>query len=184
MPTAIICHYQNREITITEALEIRGNRKLPNGTFQCSHCGFSVRPHREGGNKSAHFEHLERNPECPHSHPFNRAAYVPPEYYELEDPKAIEGYEIDRNILTYKRNPEMAQRCKERDNFTCRACSFKLELHGKHIVECHHTIMVSGGEREISLSELITLCPTCHRITHTRKIPYSLAELKSIVCNL
>jgi hypothetical protein len=36
--------------------------------FVCIECGKSVRPHKEGGNAAAHFEHLNRNADCPLSH--------------------------------------------------------------------------------------------------------------------
>ncbi len=180
MPTSTICSYHGNEITIEEALEIRGDQKLAPGTFECTECANPVRPHRGGGHASAHFEHCSRNPECPLSHFHNAATYTPPEYYDLEDPKAVEGYGLDGKVLARKRNSGLAKKCKERDNFTCLSCGFSLEVKGRHVVECHHTVMVSGGEREVSLSELITLCPTCHRISHTRREPYTLEELKRI----
>lgn len=37
------------------------------GLFQCKHCGRRVTPHPKGRTTAAHFEHLERNIECPYS---------------------------------------------------------------------------------------------------------------------
>ncbi len=181
MPTATKCNYKGEEITVEKALEIRGDRRLAKGIFECTECSLPVKPHKGSDHASAHFEHYLKNPNCPLSNSFNKESYVLSEFYDIEDPKAIEGYETDRKILVWKRNASLAKKCKQRDNFTCRACGFKLKLKGRHIVECHHTVMVSEGEREVSLNELITLCPTCHRIAHTRSEPYSLDELREIV---
>lgn len=181
MPTATTCNYEDDEITIEQALRIRGNQTLPEGTFQCTECSLPVRPHSQGGHASAHFEHYSRNENCSLSHPFNQNSYIPPVQYDIDDQKAIEGYESDRKTLAKSRNAGLAKKCKERDNYTCMACGYKLQVNGKHIAECHHTIMVADGEREVSLNELITLCPTCHRIAHTRSEPYDLDELKNIV---
>jgi hypothetical protein len=181
MATSTTCIYEGEEITIEQALNIRGNQKLPEGTFECTECFLPVRPHNEGGHTPAHFEHCARNANCSLSHPFNQRSYIQPELYDIEDPKAIEGYETDRKILAKNRNAGLTKKCKERDDYTCKACGYKLQINGRYIAECHHTIMISDGEREVSLNELITLCPTCHRIAHTRSEPYSLDELIEIV---
>ena len=183
MPTAITCIYEGEVITIEHALNIRGNQQLPEGTFECTECFLPVRPHSEGGHASAHFEHYSRNSNCSLSHPFNQGVQTPQELYDIEDPKAIEGYETDRKVLAKTRNSGLAKKCKERDNYTCQACGYKLQINGRHIAECHHTIMVSDGKREVFLNELITLCPTCNRITHTRSPLYNLSELINFVKN-
>jgi 5-methylcytosine-specific restriction protein A len=56
-------------ITIDEAVSIKDeNQNLQPDAFSCTECGLPVRPHRSGGNASAHFEHLSRNAECSLSH--------------------------------------------------------------------------------------------------------------------
>ena len=50
-------------ITIKTALLLRQLGVDPaKGIFKCPECGAPVRPH--GGQVTAHFEHLKRNPEC------------------------------------------------------------------------------------------------------------------------
>jgi 5-methylcytosine-specific restriction protein A len=70
MATAVDCLYQDKTITVDEALQIKkrlaGN--LPPGAFTCVGCGRPVNPHQLGGNAVAHFEHMERNPDCDLSH--------------------------------------------------------------------------------------------------------------------
>ena len=52
------------EINITDALELR-SQSIPRN-FSCQHCGKPVRPHQAASNGAsrAHFEHLEKNPDC------------------------------------------------------------------------------------------------------------------------
>ncbi len=71
MPLATTCRIGTREITVGEATELRDEAKLANQEkpdFRCMDCGHAVRPHRGGGHAAAHFEHLERNANCPLSH--------------------------------------------------------------------------------------------------------------------
>jgi hypothetical protein len=71
MPRATSCKLSGIEIGVEEALGKRQDglrgRDVPN--FRCVHCGEAVRPHRDGGNAAAHFEHLRRNAACPLSDP-------------------------------------------------------------------------------------------------------------------
>ena len=73
MARAEQCIIEGKEITVEKALIIRdaspsGKRKSLG--FSCIECGKEVRPHKAGGNGTAHFEHLERNPQCQLSDPF------------------------------------------------------------------------------------------------------------------
>jgi hypothetical protein len=43
-------------------------QRLGRPDFRCIECNQPVRPHRSGGHASAHFEHMERNPDCSQSH--------------------------------------------------------------------------------------------------------------------
>lgn len=180
MRAAIECIYKSETISIEEALELRANagKRLD---FSCIECGQPLRAHRAGENIAAHFEHLQRNSSCSFS------AGATPAYtgagslatYGIEDIRAIEGYEIDKKLTTHGRNAKLVSACKERDDYRCKACSFKLKLHGRYVIECHHTKPVAlNGEREVSLDELICLCPTCHRIAHTRSEPLTISEIR------
>lgn len=103
------------------------------------------------------------------------------EYFDIDNEKAIEGYEIDAEILKYSRNANLARKRKEFDNYQCQACSFRLEVNGKWIIEVHHlNPLNSTGKIVNSLDELVSLCPTCHRIAHTRNVPYEISEIKKL----
>lgn len=68
MPRATTCLHNENLITIEEALQLRYENSTE-GEFLCKECQRPVRPHREGGQSGAHFEHLERNPSCTLSDP-------------------------------------------------------------------------------------------------------------------
>lgn len=77
---------------------------------------------------------------------------------------AIEGELIERKVLSYKRNATSAATCKKRDSYTCQSCNF---WHENEVVECHHLKPLSMvKETIIKIDNLITLCPTCHRLAH------------------
>ncbi len=82
----------------------------------------------------------------------------------FKDRYHIEGELKEKTVLAYSRNRANVSACKERDGYTCRACSFSCD--GK-IVEAHHLEPLSLSKRKkVGLSDLITLCPTCHRVAH------------------
>jgi len=52
-----------------------------------------------------------------------------------------------------------------------------LRLNGSYLIECHHKHPLSAGVRDTIIGDLISLCPTCHRITHTGDEPLPLGKL-------
>lgn len=57
------------EVSIEEALVMRDIQKRQGLEFKCTECGQPVRPHKSSDVTAAHFEHLDRNPNCTKSHP-------------------------------------------------------------------------------------------------------------------
>jgi hypothetical protein len=104
---------------------------------------------------------------------FSRVAF-----FELDSAKAHEGYEVDRMILARARNAGIVAQRKARDDFTCQACDFRLAIDGRYVIEVHHLDPLSGGERESTIEDVVSLCPTCHRIAHLRSPPYSIEEIR------
>ena len=100
--------------------------------------------------------------------------------YEMISDEAIEGYDIDRKILSRARNKPLADKCKKRDGYTCRACGTKIAVGNKHIIEAHHKNPLPEGVRNTKLADLVSLCPNCHRIAHLRKHPYSVEEIRKL----
>ena len=94
--------------------------------------------------------------------------------------EAEEGYQGDRTVKFRKRNRSLIQACKKRDKNNCQACKFRLPVDGKFIVDCHHKYPLGYDEnvRVTRLTDLVCLCPTCHRIAHTRKHPLGIEEIR------
>lgn len=79
--------------------------------------------------------------------------------------KLSEGKKTKKEHEVRERNQLAVKQCKQRDNFVCQSCGFNFN---NMLVEAHHLTPQSNydGEYEISKNDLITLCPTCHRIAH------------------
>ena len=95
-----------------------------------------------------------------------------------------EGRAYDRTAKFRSRNVKISNERKKRDNYTCQVCSFSLNINDKWVIEAHHLNPLSvSGEIVTNIDDLISLCPTCHRVAHMRQgVPYSLEELKTIRC--
>jgi len=103
-----------------------------------------------------------------------------PTFFDADTDGALEGYGQDREILRHGRNAQLALQRKDKDNHTCMACGFRLEVKGKYVAECHHQYPVSAGIRFTKLEDLVTLCPTCHRLAYLRNPPYSVEKIRKI----
>jgi len=66
MATMTDCMLNGAVVDIGAAIDMKDTGLNPD--FRCNECNQAVRPHRSGGHVSAHFEHLERNPNCSQSH--------------------------------------------------------------------------------------------------------------------
>lgn len=104
------------------------------------------------------------------------------EYYEIGSVKAVEGYECDRKVLSRARNTALVAERKARDNNTCQACGFHLQIGEAFVIEVHHLEPLSiSGEVETKIENLVSLCPTCHRIAHLRNRPYTVPEIRELL---
>jgi hypothetical protein len=93
-----------------------------------------------------------------------------------------EGELEDRTILFRKRNAKIIQKCKERDNYTCNVCTFWLKIGDNYIIDCHHKYPLGNNEtaKITNLDDLMCLCPTCHRIAHSRRpLPLGIEEIRT-----
>jgi hypothetical protein len=62
------CILSGRLTNIDSAIDLKDSAPAIQQDFRCTECNQPVRPHRAGGHAAAHFEHLERNPDCSNSH--------------------------------------------------------------------------------------------------------------------
>ena len=104
------------------------------------------------------------------------------QFNSVNSPEAIEGYLVDFKYFKLKRNKNLADECKKRDDYKCQACGFKLSVNGRYVIECHHKFPLSeSGKTKTHLNDLVSLCPTCHRLTHLRQPALSITELKRVL---
>lgn len=98
----------------------------------------------------------------------------------LTETAAEEGYLEDKEVAFVKRNRKIIAAAKARDKFTCQACGFYLSVEGKTVIDCHHKTPLSHstGARITKVSDLVCLCPSCHRIAHTKPYPLSIREIR------
>jgi hypothetical protein len=103
-------------------------------------------------------------------------------YFQIDSPRAIEGYKKDGQLHVAARDRALAEQRKEQDNHTCQSCGFRLSVQGRFVIECHHLEPVALGVRETALADLVSLCPTCHRIAHMREPIYAVEEIRKLRC--
>lgn len=96
------------------------------------------------------------------------------------DTEAEEGYRQDKQASFIKRNRKIIEAAKNRDNFTCQACGFFLVVERRPMIDCHHKVPLGDliEVRVTRISDLVCLCPTCHRIAHTRPYPLSVRNIR------
>jgi hypothetical protein len=97
----------------------------------------------------------------------------------ITEGKVHEGYDQDRTNTFRTRNAEIIARRKAYDDFTCLSCGLRLCVNGVFIIDCHHKYPIREGDRVTNLDDLICLCPTCHRIAHSRISPLSVSETQA-----
>jgi 5-methylcytosine-specific restriction endonuclease McrA len=102
--------------------------------------------------------------------------------------QGIEGIIQEKFYLEKSRDPRLVEARKEKDDYTCQACSFRLMVSpDKYIIDVHHLTPV-GSLTEVkltSIDDLICLCPNCHRIAHSNQhTPLPLASIKSHLKNV
>ena len=98
-----------------------------------------------------------------------------------------EGEEYLRQSVARERSSRNRQRCITLRGATCEVCGWdSKKFYGLEfeIIDVHHTEPLSsfeGSKAFNPLTDLVPLCPNCHRAAHKRSPPYSVEELKILV---
>ena len=107
---------------------------------------------------------------------------------EVTTEGAMEGAVLLATVRRRERNPRNRLLCIRLHGETCSACGLEpRSIYGDAgaILEVHHLEPLSllGEPRRYDpASDLVPLCPNCHRAVHTRRpVPLSLPELRSIL---
>ena len=189
MPSDDICQFNNQRISVQEAKRIRADVPQPawrTFPFFCIHCGGHVKPHIGADNKP-HFEHWPgENLHCPIRHIPKRLPSAAKRRItrDFDDQATIEGTKSDVTRMVSARDRAAAAACKKRDSHSCQACGFHLKVGNRYVIDCHHLYPVALGVRETILEDLVSLCPTCHRIAHTRDVPLELADIRYLMAQV
>lgn len=156
------------------------NKLVPQDPWGNSIRGIKAHLKKLSGVSSPHSSHEEAQEACwrywvNHSDNGSLNLDIP-----ITESEADEGYRQDREARFIKRNKRIIAAAKKRDKYKCRACGFFIEVDGKPLIDCHHTIPLSHSPsgRVTKLSDLVCLCPTCHRIAHTKAYPRSVDEIR------
>lgn len=74
-----------------------------------------------------------------------------------------------REIVTYKRNPDVVAEVLARAKGVCQACKksapFRKKSNGKPYLEVHHAKQLADGGED-TVENAIAVCPNCHRKAH------------------
>ena len=95
------------------------------------------------------------------------------EQYATVAPERVKAY-----VSLIRRPTELSKALKERANHTCQLCSGEgfIQKNGRPYTETHHISEVSRLEvGSLQSSNVIVLCPTCHRKMH-----YAPVELERV----
>lgn len=110
-----------------------------------------------------------------------------------EDPleNYVIGMEGSRNgyyVTRYERDPRLRNLAAARDDYTCQVCGIRFDRMygpiGHNYIEVHHTVPLHtyNEERQTDPSELVSVCPNCHRMLHRKKnCVLSIQELQTVI---
>jgi len=107
---------------------------------------------------------------------------------DADDESHLEGGITLATVKRRERNPRNRMLAIRIHGSACKACEVDFaQKYGleKPVVDIHHLQPlgnIDGPKLYDPATDLIPLCPTCHRIAHVRRpIPYDLQELRAIV---
>jgi predicted HNH restriction endonuclease len=114
------------------------------------------------------------------THRVDQKVKIKPISNEVTPEEAEEGFSRDRTVTFRSRNARLVKLCKKRDKNRCRVCGFRLKVSGRFVIDCHHINQLAHHTeaKVTALSDLVCLCPTCHRVAHTSRYPLSVDEIR------
>jgi 5-methylcytosine-specific restriction protein A len=140
----------------------------------------------KGGLKSKCFKVLESN----HFEIVTKGDTSPfPEEVEASE-SHTEGAITQAVVNRYERDPRARAKCIKEYGPVCQVCSMNFEKKygaiGEGFIHVHHIKQLSGIGKEYEVdpvSDLVPVCPNCHAMLHKRRPPFSVSELKKMLCD-
>ena len=106
----------------------------------------------------------------------------------LDEVSHYEGSIITVKVNKYERNPEASKKCIEKHGCQCMICGFDFEkvygAFGKGKIHIHHIKPLNEISKEYivdPINDLISVCPNCHMMLHSRKPAFKPHEVKSFI---
>jgi hypothetical protein len=99
---------------------------------------------------------------------------IKPAKVALDEEEADEGRRLWYEAERFKRDPSLVRGRLKKDDYRCAHCGFTVdakyfptELRSmSRVVHVHHIRPLLDGRRKTKLTDLVTLCPTCHAVAH------------------
>ena len=106
----------------------------------------------------------------------------------LDEVSHYEGSIITVKVNKYERNPEARKKCIEKHGCQCKICGFDFEkvygAFGKGKIHIHHNKPLNEISKEYivdPINDLISVCPNCHMMLHSKKPAFKPHEVKSFI---
>ncbi|MDZ4255027.1 MAG: HNH endonuclease [Sulfuritalea sp.] len=101
----------------------------------------------------------------------------------------VEGASFTVQVSAFERNPVARQRCIAHYGTGCSVCGFSFGAtyggSAKNYIHVHHLKpLASIGEEYVidPIKDLRPVCANCHAVIHLRQPPYSIEEVKGMLC--
>lgn len=99
-----------------------------------------------------------------------------------------EGAKTRVEVNRYERSRANRDRCLSVHGYDCRVCGMNFEEQygeiGKDYIEVHHLTPLPDLDEDYEIdptTDLVPVCPNCHRMIHRRNPPYTVDEMKAIL---
>lgn len=111
--------------------------------------------------------------------------------YPEDDEKLYEGALVTVKANKYERNQKARRECVAKKGYQCLVCGRDFlatygEI-GRNFIHVHHLTPISTIGKEYQLNvdtDLAPVCPNCHYMLHRKDPPYTIEELKEILCEV
>jgi 5-methylcytosine-specific restriction enzyme A len=129
-------------------------------------------------------KHPREQHEHPHTEEFEVVAEESPDFEQVY----TEGHYTKVLINKYERNKHARSACLEHFGYVCMVCGFDFEkvygAFGKGKIHVHHRKPISQcgkGYVVNPIKDLQPVCPNCHLMIHSRRTPYTVAEIQKMI---
>ncbi|MEM7667031.1 MAG: HNH endonuclease [Pseudomonadota bacterium] len=135
------------------------------------------------------FEHSKGGPEKRHYHVVDLPTRIHlADELDTEPTTIWEGHKQQITVNRYERSADARRKCIEAHGTSCVVCGFNfLDFYGDvgaGFIHVHHLVMLSEIDKSYKVNpieDLTPVCPNCHAMSHRRKPPYSVIELKAMI---